>query len=349
MKNQALILDQKLKALVQSERKITHEVLLLIQTLDITRSYLELGFSSLFDYLVRGIGYSEGAAQRRISSARLMKQVPLIEESLKSGKLNLTQISLAQVAIKQEEKAQGVKLSSDQKGDIIEKLKFQSSFETKKILKQELPSFELSLPQVHPAGMGKVHVTLQFDERTWGQIQDLMAHYSHSVPDQKLESLLLYWADQVQKKKQRQFEKVQINELEKSHKRKSVEVNKSDKKDRIREVNVAKGICEIQESKQIKENRNMGYSDNNDRSLPQRRLKRKALSQAIKNQVQQKAHGQCQYISPLNGQRCASKHFLEFEHIVPISKGGANSLDNLRMYCRSHNFLMAKKWGLLQR
>src|SRR4051794_37404561 len=102
---QALILDQKLKEQVKSERSITHQVLLTIQTIDLTQSYRELGYSSLYAYLTKEIGYCEGSANSRISSSRLLKQVPEFAMELKSGELNLTQMTLAQSAIRQEEKA----------------------------------------------------------------------------------------------------------------------------------------------------------------------------------------------------------------------------------------------------
>jgi hypothetical protein len=206
---QAIILDQKLKSLVASERKITHEILLLIQTLDITKSFRELGYSSLFEYLTKEIGYSESSAQRRISSARLMKQVPQIANDLKLGTLNLTQVSLAQVAIRQEEKAQSQKISLEMKSEILDKLKSKSTFETQKILKEILPAFEIPKPKAIPAEKDKVHVTLQFSESDWKKVQALMAHFSHTIPDQKIESLLLYWQAQVEKKRQKQNAKIQ--------------------------------------------------------------------------------------------------------------------------------------------
>lgn len=161
---QCLKLDQELKTLVKTERKITHEILLIIQTLYMTKSYRELGYSSLFEYFTKEIGYSEGSAQRRISAAKLIKQCPKIEDELKSGNLNLTQVALAQTAIKQEEKAQEVVLSPEKKSEIIDKLKNKSGFETKKILKEELPSFELPQSKINPTNNKKVHVTLEFSE-----------------------------------------------------------------------------------------------------------------------------------------------------------------------------------------
>lgn len=135
---QALQINEKLKALVQTERKVIAEILKLIQILDITKSYRELGYSSLFNYLTAGLGYSEGAAQRRISSARLVKEIPSIGLDLQTGALNLTQVSMAHSAIQQQEKT-GDKIKSEDKYKILEGLKNKNSFETKQSLQKQLP------------------------------------------------------------------------------------------------------------------------------------------------------------------------------------------------------------------
>jgi hypothetical protein len=193
------------KKLVKSERTATHEVLLMIQSFDITKEFRALGYSSLFDYLTLGHGYSAGAAHRRISSARLMKEVPQIEESLITGELSLTQVSLVQVAISQEQKVQASK-----KFEVINKIKSKNSFETKKILKQEFPNFEIPKPQVQPGANNKVHVTLEFTEENWDKIQKLMAKMSRKVPSQKLEDLLIYWANALEKKESKITSAVEV-------------------------------------------------------------------------------------------------------------------------------------------
>lgn len=187
-----LDLDVKLKALVQSERKITNEILMIIQTIDARRSYCDLGFSSLYAYLTKGIGYSESAAQRRISSARLLKDIPQMTSHIQTGELNLSQISLAQMALRQEEKSQGVKISTEKKEEILSKVMSQNFEETKRILKQEFPQFSFAAPKSFPLANDRVRITLEFSQSEWKDAQELLASMSHRIPNQKLEDLILY-------------------------------------------------------------------------------------------------------------------------------------------------------------
>ena len=60
------------KALVQKERKLNIEILQHLQEIESRKLYLERGFSSLFEYAVKELGYGEGAAYRRIKTHETM-------------------------------------------------------------------------------------------------------------------------------------------------------------------------------------------------------------------------------------------------------------------------------------
>ncbi len=81
------------KKLASAEREITVKVLHHLKEIDRRKLFSDLGFSSLFDYCVRELGYSDGSAHRRISSARLLGEIPSIEEQIEKGKLNLMTLS----------------------------------------------------------------------------------------------------------------------------------------------------------------------------------------------------------------------------------------------------------------
>ena len=50
----------------------------------------------------------------------------------------------------------------------------------------------------------------------------------------------------------------------------------------------------------------------------------------------------CSYVSP-DGHRCGARAFLELDHERAWAKGGADSVENLRVLCRAHNQFLAEQ------
>jgi hypothetical protein len=61
---------------------------------------------------------------------------------------------------------------------------------------------------------------------------------------------------------------------------------------------------------------------------------------SIRNAVWLRDGGRCTFVAP-DGHRCEATKAIAFDHIVPRSKGGETTLDNLRLRCRGHNQLAA--------
>src|SRR6187431_1906781 len=58
------------------------------------RLHLRLGYSSLFDYCQRALGLSEDESYRRMTVARLARQVPAIVDGLADGSLHMSGVAL---------------------------------------------------------------------------------------------------------------------------------------------------------------------------------------------------------------------------------------------------------------
>ena len=58
-------LHEELIELVKQERRITSKILDLLQLVENKKSYVGWGYSNLFEYLVKGLGYSEALAYQR--------------------------------------------------------------------------------------------------------------------------------------------------------------------------------------------------------------------------------------------------------------------------------------------
>ncbi len=76
--------------LVRHERHLQGAVIDHLSEIEARGLYLERGFSSLFDYAVRELGYSDAAAARRIGATRLCADQPDAREGLRDGSLTLS-------------------------------------------------------------------------------------------------------------------------------------------------------------------------------------------------------------------------------------------------------------------
>ncbi len=76
-------------ALAQLDRQLQVFVIDHLLEIQARMLYLRRGFSSLFDYVKRGLGYSDGAAYRRIGAMKLCAQVAGTRERLRDGSLTL--------------------------------------------------------------------------------------------------------------------------------------------------------------------------------------------------------------------------------------------------------------------
>lgn len=199
----------KLTEFIKTERKITDEILNLIQVIDSSKTYTELGYSSLFDYLTRGQKYSEGAAQRRISAARLIKEIPEIQSDISSGKINLTQLAKLAIAVKQEQKSSGSRVLSVKKKDVVLKLQNKNTFQTEKVLREEFnysPSPQETIIPKHD----DVYLTLKLTQTQYEKLQKSQIYLSHSQHNSGFAEVIEALCDKLIQKK----EGVKVQKLE---------------------------------------------------------------------------------------------------------------------------------------
>ena len=62
---------------------------------------------------------------------------------------------------------------------------------------------------------------------------------------------------------------------------------------------------------------------------PQSEIQSRHIPQDVKNAVWQRDGGRCR--------QCSAETYLEFDHEIPFSKGGANTLNNVQLLCRKCN------------
>lgn len=126
------------KFLVFQERTCVTKILHHLKEIEARRLFADLKYGSLFEYAVKELGYSEAAANRRIHSARLLKDMPELEKKFASGELNLTNATMASQLFKGE----NIK-DKETKKKILKKLEGQ----TKKGAEKALQEFSSKKPE----------------------------------------------------------------------------------------------------------------------------------------------------------------------------------------------------------
>ena len=71
------------------------------------------------------------------------------------------------------------------------------------------------------------------------------------------------------------------------------------------------------------------FYEGNDTKISEPQHVRRNISSRVKREVWQRDHGKCV--------ECGSKEMLEYDHIIPLSKGGANTVRNIQLLCEKCN------------
>lgn len=177
----ALFFDTK--SLVIHERSVVLKLLYHLKEIDRRKLYSDYKCSSLFDFCVRELGYSEASAQRRIVAARMLQDIPEIGPKLKAGKLTLTNISQVNQFYKNH--------SPEEKKEILQEVEGLSKRECEKKL------FDLSGKENKPVEKQKrlskdhVQVAIVLSDKTLEKIEHLKALLGQ---DLSMDELVLYMA-----------------------------------------------------------------------------------------------------------------------------------------------------------
>ena len=179
----ALDLQIRLGILITKERRVLNEVLDAIIEADINRSYSELGFASLHHWLTNHFKYSASAAWRRIDSAKMKRSVPALQQKIESGAVNLSNVALAQCAVRAEEARTHSKMSDSSKASVIEKIEGKTIFETEKILKLEFPEAKIiQKEKVRVLSGSEVTVQIVMSHQEFEVFKRAQELLSHAIP-----------------------------------------------------------------------------------------------------------------------------------------------------------------------
>ena len=187
------------------------------------RLYLRRGFSSLFDYAVRELGYSDAAAWRRIKAMRLCADVDGVRERLQDGTMTLNAAAQLQNAFDRQERKKeraarsaprgagfgaaaqpqngaaperpaerkpAPVLDAEARRELVEQASGKSSREVMQLLAEVDPELAAPADRVRPLGGGRWELKAVIDDECRRGLERLKGLLSHVDPHLTLGQLM---------------------------------------------------------------------------------------------------------------------------------------------------------------
>ncbi len=282
------------KSAILEERRATTRILHCFREIESRMLYAESGFSSLHEMAIKYFGLSEGAAHRRISAMRLLKEVPDLAPALEEGRISLSVASTVQDFFRAEKREGKKTYDREAKLELLKKMEGKS----KRHCEQELRTISpLLKPREKEKALSADAIEVRFTmtpelAEKLGRLKGILAHQMKG--DSSYAKLFEVMA--------------------------GIALKKADPETKKERKTTAKQPSPTSPTQ----------------TSPARSQSRYVPAQ-IKSEVWRRGQGQCEYVDPICGKRCDSRHSLEYDHIVPFAKGGPTESDNLRLACRTHN------------
>ena len=334
-----------IRRLSETERKTVLSILVHLVEIDRRRLYLPLGYSSLYEFCVKQLGYCEATAVRRVNVARCIAQFPLAYRALASGKVSLSNLSMVTRII-----------TAENVSDLLSRIEGAAKKEVELLVSSRNPRSAIrdSVRPVHVRTVLEVPASGDGKEFTITGDGNNPATSSGSGPAGATESgrgpaaterrivieerlKISFGADQEFIEK---LERIRSLFSTKYHRKLEFEEFFSILMDEYIERHSPEGRLSR------KEKREQNKAPQAQKKAGQRHEQKKTVSRYIPRKVRDEVHrqdkGRCTYVSP-GGRRCGSKWDLHIDHIVPFARGGDNSPSNLRLLCAKHNRLEAER------
>ncbi len=300
MNTKSQVIVTELKQEVARERRITTRILKLLRQVQDGRYYLDLGYSSLFDFAVRELGYAQDAAARRIGAMRLMADVPQIEEKIETGALSLSVVTEATKFLRAEKKV-GVSRTAEEKRDLVLGLEGLSKREAERSLLQKASpdTFQelQKTERTRAVTPGLTRLTITLTQEQQAKIEKLKSLLSHRNEGGTVAGLLdLLCEEALDRHDPVRIEARRLKKLSQSA-------------GSVRPV-VVKDV--VGEKKTV---------------VPSSRH----IPAAVKRAVWLRDKGRCTF------KECGATRFLHYDHAQPFALGGGHTAENLHLLCSAHH------------
>jgi hypothetical protein len=324
--------------LVREERSVTMSVLRHLAEIERRKLYCDYRCGSLFEYAVKELKYSEGAASRRIQAVRLLSELPELAPKIESGVLNLSNVSQAQGFFREQKKADPQQpLGREAKKEILQQLEQKSAREGQRILLAI--GGPTALPQESARVVSPEHLEVRFliNSELKAELETVRSLLGPRGMNLSLAELVLEMARlSAARLTEKRFGKQRVRAAERETL--VAERPKPGTTGGNPDVGVkADGIQTNHHHFTVKPfGPQQPQQDPTQPSIlnpsglnPSLLRRTRYIPAAVKHQVWAQAHGKCTH--------CDSQRNLQFDHCEPFALGGTSQPENLRLLCQACN------------
>jgi 5-methylcytosine-specific restriction endonuclease McrA len=349
----------RVQNLAMRERKLTLALLLHLNEIERRKLHLKQGYSSMFDYCTSGLGYSEPSAMRRIATARCVARFPEIYRLLETNELNLSTVARVSRV-----------LTTANADALLSRIRGKSYRELEAIVAEYQPrarprdvvrSVVVRVPGAL-APLASDHVNPLGGTASMGTSVVSHADASAVAANGACEKTAYLrregdfdpTADRSRKDEKRvqyQFTASKAFQ-EKVDKIKTLAWHRLPANASLEQVFEIALDCYIEKHdpsrrRDRREQRLERATPAKKTQTPRTTMSRpnrpaRHIAAAAKDEVFARDGGRCRYVSD-EGRRCASVAALQIDHIKPVARGGASTIDNLRLLCAYHNRLESER------
>jgi hypothetical protein len=319
-------LTERLNAAVREERRLTIEVLRLLLEVERRELFARMGYSSLFNFCIDYLKYSEAAAQRRIVSMRALRDMPELEEKIETGKLSLSVLAMTESTLKQNAKLENRKVGTEERRIALDMVEGLSRRKAEFALVEKLGLEPIRIESTErPLRNGGVRIVLELTKEEIKEIDDLRRLSSRPQTAKEMILNLVRSAAAKRRRKLGEAPLLRNRVVRTDIKSTPSSVNGSS----IGQTTSAGGSELAHTENYAQKSRNGQFRFGGNKDLPH----------ATKRIVWLRADARCEHLTAYGG-RCFARHSLEFDHVVPRAHGGQDEPDNLRLLCCAHHRLL---------
>ena len=326
-----------LASIVDRRNQITAEFLAYLAELDARQLFLDLGFSSLFEYCVEELKLCESTAGRHIAAARVCRDHPEVFGMVASGALHASALSLMKKHLTAENARELFESCSHRSARQVEVL-LATRFPRPDVrdLVRRLPARVAFTPDVgcsteasqsrrlEPLSADRYGIHFTADGEFCELLERVRGLAGHRLPSGDLMTVLKHGLEAYE----RELEKERFAVGSKARRNREVPAPSPISMPDLSAPELP-ATAPVESAPQAMRGPRLSWK----RHCPA----------AVVQAVYLRDGKQCSYVSP-SGRRCSARRCLELDHIEPLAVGGEGTIENLRLRCRAHNQRYARQY-----